>query len=189
MPGEAPTGQILTNCLSKISSSFLNTLKRFFSLLRLHLTQKALQLPFEFFFLFVFLLVTFFERTAKSFLANALSLVIKKPCDQDLTHSLDTPKCISVKIVPQVVNCDAYGTWYSLCTVTSIYSIQKHTRDFQNRPPETRRRVLVNAISQNESPCHAEWRQPINLFCFLYGPLPKANKKQPLLFANHFSEY
>ena len=46
MPGEVPTGQILRNCLFKISSSFLNTLKRFFSLLHLCLTQKALQLPF-----------------------------------------------------------------------------------------------------------------------------------------------
>ena len=45
--------------------------------------------------------VTFSGQTAKSFLANDLSLVIKKMCDLNLTHSLDTPKYISVKIVPQ----------------------------------------------------------------------------------------
>ena len=54
----------------------------------------------------------FSERTAKSFLANVLSLVIKKTCDQDLTHSLDTPKYIFLKIVPEVVVHDAYDTYY-----------------------------------------------------------------------------
>ena len=33
-----------------------------------------------------------------------------KACDQDLTNSLDTLKSISVKIVPQVVIRDVYGT-------------------------------------------------------------------------------
>ena len=51
------------------------------------------------FFLF-FLLVIFSGWTVKSFLGKVLTLVIKKTCDQDLTHSLDTPKNISVKTVP-----------------------------------------------------------------------------------------
>ena len=51
------------------------------------------------FFLF-FLLVIFSGWTVKSFLEKVLTLVIKKTCDQDLTHSLDTPKNISVKTVP-----------------------------------------------------------------------------------------
>ena len=50
------------------------------------------------------------SRIAKRFLANILKLVIKKAFDQDLTHSLDTPKNISVKAVPQVVIRDACGT-------------------------------------------------------------------------------
>ena len=66
-------------------------------------------LVFSFFFFFFF---TFSGGTAKSFLANVLTIVMKKTCDQDLTHFLDTPKHISVKIVPQVVIRDACGTWY-----------------------------------------------------------------------------
>ena len=110
-------------------------------LLRLRLTQKALQLPILVFFL-AFLLVTFSGHTTKSLLANVLILVIKKTCDQDLTHSLETPKHISVKIVPQVVIRVACGTWHGLCTVTSINSIQKTTRNCQNRPPETLKQVI-----------------------------------------------
>ena len=82
------------------------------------------------FFLF-FLLVNFSGRTAKSFLVNVLSWVIKKACDQGLTHSLDTLKSFSVKIVPEVVVRDACGTWHGLCTVTSIHSIRKNTRNSQ----------------------------------------------------------
>ena len=50
------------------------------------------------FFLF-FLLVTFSGRAAENVLANVLRLVIKETCDQDLAHSLDTSRNISVKIV------------------------------------------------------------------------------------------
>ena len=50
-------------------------------------------------------------------------------CDQNLTHSLDTLKSLSINIVAQVVIRDACGTWHSLCTVTSIYGIQKSTRN------------------------------------------------------------
>ena len=80
---------------------------------------------------FFSLLIPFSGRAAKSFLANVLRLVIKKACDQNLTHSLDTPKIISIKIVPEVVTRDACGTWHGLCTVTSIHSIQKSTRNNQ----------------------------------------------------------
>ena len=45
--------------------------------------------------------------------------------------SLDTLKSLSVKIVDQVVIRDECGTWHSLCTVTSIHSIQKNTRNSQ----------------------------------------------------------
>ena len=84
------------------------------------------------FFCFLSLPVHFSGRTAKSFLVNVLRLVIKKACGQDLTHSLDTPKNIFVKIVPEVVIRDACGTWHGFCMVTSIYSIQKSTRNSQN---------------------------------------------------------
>ena len=52
----------------------------------------------------------FSGRTPKRLLANVLRLVIKEDCDKDLTHSLDPPKNISLKIVPQVVICDMCGT-------------------------------------------------------------------------------
>ena len=100
------------------------------SLLRLRLTQKALQLSFQLFFLFFFL-VPFSGRPAKNFLANVLRLLIQKACDQDLTHSLDTPKIIFVKIVSQVVIRDACGTRHGLCTATIIHSIQKCARNSQ----------------------------------------------------------
>ena len=80
--------------------------------------------------LFLFLIPSAdFERTAKSFLANLLSLVTLESCDQDLTHSLDTPNNISVKIVSEVVIRDAYGIWHGLFTVTNIHSIQKSTKN------------------------------------------------------------
>ena len=53
---------------------------------------------------------------------------MKKAWDQDLTHSRDALKVISIKIVPQVVIHHAYGTWHSLCTVTSIHSVKKSTK-------------------------------------------------------------
>ena len=64
------------------------------------------------FFFLIFLLVTFSGRTAERFLANVLRLVIKKACYQDLSHSLDTSRNISVKIFPQVVIRDACGAWH-----------------------------------------------------------------------------
>ena len=82
-------------------------------------------------FFYFFLLVTFSGRTAKSFLANVLTLLIKKACDQDLNHSLDTSRNISRKIVPQIVIRNACGTWNMLLTVTSIHSIQKNLRNSQ----------------------------------------------------------
>ena len=62
-------------------------------------------LVFSLFFLFLSS-----GRTAKSFLENVLSTVIKRVCDQDLTHSLDTSRYVLVKIVPEVVIHDVYGT-------------------------------------------------------------------------------
>ena len=52
----------------------------------------------------------FSGRTTKSFLANVLRLVIKKACDQDLTHFLDTFKNISINFFPQVAIRDLSGT-------------------------------------------------------------------------------
>ena len=89
-----------------------------------------------------FFLVTFSGRTVKSFLANVLISVIKNTSDQDPTHSFDTPRCISLKIVPEVIICEACCTWHGLCTVTSIRNIQKSTRNCQNRLPETGKQVI-----------------------------------------------
>ena len=46
----------------------------------------------------------------ESFTRSFLRLVIKEARNQGLTHSLDTPKHFSVKIVPQVVIWDKCGT-------------------------------------------------------------------------------
>ena len=62
---------------------------------------------------------------------NVLKLVIRKTYDQDLAHSLDTPKNISVKVISQAVITNTCGKWHSLFTVTSIRSIQKPTRNLQ----------------------------------------------------------
>ena len=98
--------------------------------LRLRLTQKYCNYHSIFFFFFSFL-VTFSGRTAKSYLVNVLSQAIKKAYDQDLPHSLDTLKSLSIKVIPKVVICDACGTWHGLYTVTSIHSIQQRTRNSQ----------------------------------------------------------
>ena len=66
-------------------------------------------------------------------------------CDRNLTHSLDTLKSLSINIVAQVVIRDACDTWHSLCTVTSICSIQKSKRNLQNRPPVTQQEVIQTA--------------------------------------------
>ena len=97
-----------------------------------------------------FLPATFSGRTVKGFLANVLISVIKNTCDQDPAHSLDTPRCISVKIVPEVIICEACCTWHGLCTVASIYNIQKSTRNYQNRLPETGKQVIQIASEWNK---------------------------------------
>ena len=63
---------------------------------------KSFAIAILVFFLFFFL-IPFSGWTAKSFLANLLGLVIKKACDQDLTHSLDTPRYNFKKLVPEAV--------------------------------------------------------------------------------------
>ena len=64
-------------------------------------------------------------------------------CDQDLTHSIDTLKLRSVRIFPEVVIRDPCDTWHGLCTVTSIHSIQKSTRNSQKLGNK-----LVRPVSQ-----------------------------------------
>ena len=107
--------------------------------LRLRVTQKALQLPFFLFLFFSFLLflllLSVFGLTAESFLANVLRLVTKEACDQDLTHSLDTPIGISVKIFPRVVIRDACGTWHGLFTVA--FAPSKKAQELISRNSET----------------------------------------------------
>ena len=99
---------------------FFKTFVRFFSeMTNLQIIIFAFAFNAKSFVIAILVLFFFFsfsslfsERTSKSFLANVLSLVIKKTCDQDLTHSLDTPKYIFLKIVPEVVVHDAYDTYY-----------------------------------------------------------------------------
>ena len=97
---------LLTLILQPLTSLNSHALNWF---LRLRFRKKALRLLIYLFFLF-FLLITFSGWTAKSFLANVFRVVIKKACDQDLTHSLDTSRNISVNIVPQDVIREVCGT-------------------------------------------------------------------------------
>ena len=46
----------------------------------------------------------------ESFIGNILRLFIKEACNQGVAHSFDTPKNVSIKLVPQVVICDMCGT-------------------------------------------------------------------------------
>ena len=81
-----------------------------FLFLSLRLTQKLFNCHSSFFFL----VVTFYGRTAKSFLANVLTSVNKKMCDGDMTYSLATPNHISVNIASELVIRDVFGTWHGL---------------------------------------------------------------------------
>ena len=94
------------------------------ALLHLCVTWKALQLP-SFFFSFSFSSV-FLDQLFN----NILTLVTNETFDQNLTHSFDTAKGNSTKIVPEVVIRDTCGTWHSLFMVSSICSIQKSTRNY-----------------------------------------------------------
>ena len=96
---------------------------------------NALQLPF---FFFVSFSTGFWTHCLKLF-RKRFRISIKKACDQDLIHSLDKLKGLSVKNVPQVVTRDACGTWHGLCSITSIHSIQGSTRNSQK---------LRNQVSQ-----------------------------------------
>ena len=72
-----------------------------------------------------------FSMDCQNFFSKFLRLATAEACAQDPAHSLDTPKNISVKIVPQVLICDPCGTWHGLFMVTSIHSIEKSTRKNQ----------------------------------------------------------
>ena len=88
--------------------------------------------------IFSFLILSaVFGRTTKSFLANVVRSVTLEACDEDLTHFLDTPKNICVKVVPEIVIRDVCGTWQGLFTVTSIRSFQKK----QKEQPEFRKKL------------------------------------------------
>ena len=47
--------------------------------------------------------------------------------------------------------------------------------------------VSINALSQSDPAAFT--LNDVNLFYFLYDPLPTANKTRSLLFAYHFSKY
>ena len=68
---------------------------------------KSFSIASLFFFLF-FLFLQFSGGTVKSFLGNVLRLVIKEARDQDLDHSLDIPKNISVKFATLVAHDRVY---------------------------------------------------------------------------------
>ena len=75
-------------------------------------------------------------------------------CDQDLSHSLDILKYLSVNIVPQVVIHNACGTWHSLCMVESIQSTQKSTI---NSPLETRKQLIQWMAEDLRVKIEIEW--------------------------------
>ena len=112
--------------IKKFLSHCLFTYIVFF--LSLRLTQKALQL------FFFFPSRHFFWMYCQKLFSQRFIISHQESVWPRLTHSLDTPKSLSVKIVLQVVVFrDACGTWHGLCTLTSIHSIQKSTRKSQKR--------------------------------------------------------
>ena len=69
---------------------------------------KSFSIASLFFFFLFFLFLQFSGGTVKSFLGNVLRLVIKEARDQDLDHSLDIPKNISVKFATLVAHDRVY---------------------------------------------------------------------------------
>ena len=95
------------------------------------------------FFLF-FLLVTFSGwTTAKSLITNVLTLVIKKMCDQVLTHFLDALRHIYVKIFSLSCSSRVRGTLRCLCTVTSNL---QHPKRHKKLPEPTARNSEISKL-------------------------------------------
>ena len=91
------------------------------------LAYNALQLPFFFFFFFSFstgFWTDCLKLFSKRFMINYQGRVWPRS-DSFLGHT----KKFFLKSVPEVVICDACGTWHGVNTVTSIHSIQKSTRN------------------------------------------------------------
>ena len=65
----------------------------------------------------------------------------------------------------------ACGLWYGLWTVTSIHIIQKTQETTRTDRQKLGNKLGINKCNEPKWPCrfYAEWRQPINLFYFLYG--------------------
>ena len=101
----------------------------------------------------------FFWIDCQSLWTNILGLVIRKLCDQDLAHSLDISKIISIKTVSQFVIHDACGTWHGFCTVTSIHSIQKSTRNSQKLGNKLVDGIRFKGQNREKSSCKKVWRK------------------------------
>ena len=74
---------------------------------------------------------SFFLSFPVSFSGNILRLVIKEACHQDLAHSVDTARNISVKFVLQVFLGDTCSTRHGVFKITTIHNIQESTRNTQ----------------------------------------------------------
>ena len=79
-------------------------------LLSVRLTQKSFAISIPAVFSFLYFSSLFLDGLPKGILEEVLSLVIKKVCDLYLTHSLDTPRHVFVKINPEVVIYHKCGT-------------------------------------------------------------------------------
>ena len=101
----------------------------------------------------------FFWIDCQSLWTNILGLVIRKLCDQDLAHSLDISKIISIKTDSQFVIHDACGTWHGFCTVTSIHSIQKSTRNSQKLGNKLVDGIRFKGQNREKSSCKKVWRK------------------------------
>ena len=82
-------------------------------------------------FLLLFLLVTVFGRTIKSFFSDILSFVTQEASDQDRTRFIGETKNVITKILLWLVIRDVCGTWHALFTATSIFNIRKSTSHSQ----------------------------------------------------------
>ena len=73
---------VFQKCLN-CSLGFISLKPLFAFACNLLVTEKPLQLPFNFFLIF---LSSFLDRLPKVFFRNVLSFVIQEPCDQDRTY-------------------------------------------------------------------------------------------------------
>ena len=111
--------------------------------MQLGVTQKALQVPSC--FSFSLYAQCFLYNLPKVFITKVLRSVTKEACDEDLTHSLDTPKSIFLNCFS---SCYSGRLWLRTRIIHGSQNSQ-HSRK-QNKWPDTRKQVSQLVCSKWE---------------------------------------